>query len=380
MQTKANPRRVRVKKHPGVYYRDTPHGRRYEITYYDSDGRRRWERVAGGLDDAVARRGDVVGTKHRGERVGKTLLTLEQYTPTWLELQTHLRPKTRSEYERHLRQHVLPLLGRRRLGDIREDDIARLIAKLRERGYAGSSIRGTLTPLSRLLGHAARRGLIPYNPVQRLEVGERPKLERREKRILPPKEMKRLLDNAGRYRALIATAIFTGMRLGEIVGLVWGDVDLTAGVIHVRYQLDLQGNRVAPKTPQAQRSIVVIPALVAILREHRRISSFTDNNDFVFASERGTPLSHGNVQHRALNQPAAAAGITGKPKLRFHDLRHTYASMLIAQGANVVFVSQQLGHANPAITLSVYAHEFARAEHAERVTAAVQQHLGSVLQ
>ena len=112
MQNKANPRRVRVKKHPGVYYRDTANGRRYEITYYGSDGRRRWERVVGDLADAVARRSDVVGKKHRGERVGKTLLTLEEYMPTWLELQTHLRPKTRSEYERHLRQHVFPLLGR----------------------------------------------------------------------------------------------------------------------------------------------------------------------------------------------------------------------------------------------------------------------------
>jgi integrase len=379
MQNKANPRRTRVKKHPGVYYRDTAHGRRYEITYYDSDGRRRWERIAGDLADAVARRAEVVGKKHRGERVGKTLLTLEEYMPTWLELQTHLRPKTHSEYERHLRQHVLPLLGRRRLGDIREDDIARLIAKLRERGYAGSSIRGTLTPLSRLLGHAARRGLIPANPVQRLEVGERPKLERREKRILSPEEMKRLLDNAGRYRALIATALFTGMRLGEIIGLVWDDVDLTAGVIHVRYQLDLRGDRVAPKTPQARRAIVIVPALVTVLEQHRERSSFTERRDFVFASERGTPLSHGNVQHRALNHSAAAAGITGEPKLRFHDLRHAFASMLIAQGANVVFVSQQLGHANAAITLGVYAHEFARAEHAERVVNAVQRRLGHVL-
>jgi integrase len=96
-------------------------------------------------------------------------------------------------------------------------------------------------------------------------------------------------------------------------------------------------------------------------------------------SRPGTSLSHGNVQHRALNQSAASARITGQPKLRFHDLRHTFASMLIAQGANVVFVSQQLGHANPAITLGVYAHEFAQAEHAERVVAAVQQHLGNVL-
>jgi integrase len=113
--------------------------------------------------------------------------------------------------------------------------------------------------------------------------------------------------------------------------------------------------------PQAERQVVIVPALTAVLEKHRDQSPFTAAHDFVFASTRGTPLGHRNVQRRALEQPATAAGITGEPKLRLHDLRHTFASMLIAQGANVVFVSQQLGRANPAITLSVYAHEFARA-------------------
>ena len=124
---------------------------------------------------------------------------------------------------------------------------------------------------------------------------------------------------------------------------------------------------------------MIVPALTTVLKKHRGESPFIADNDFVFASTRGTPLGHRNVQRRALEQPAIAAGITGEPKLRFHDLRHTFASMLIAQGANVVFVSQQLGHANPAITLSVYAHEFARAEHAERIIKTLQRQLGHVL-
>jgi integrase len=379
MQPNGNPRRVRVKRHPGVYYREGSAGRHYEITYYDSAGRRRWERVPGDLDDAVARRAQIVRDKHRGERVGRTLLTLREHAPIWLEQQHQLRPKTRSEYERHLTQHVLPVLGRYRLTDINEDHIAQLIAHMQKQGYAAWSIRATLTPLSRLLGHAARRGLIPQNPVRRLEVGERPRVQRRDKRILTTDEMRRLLDEARRYRPLIATALFAGLRLGELLGLVWADIDLTHRAIHVRKQLDLNGDRVAPKTPQAERTVVIPRSLVAALKAHHAEAAFTDPCDFVFASTRGTGLSHRNVQRRALEEPAKRAGITGEPRLRFHDLRHTYASVLIAQGANVVFVSQQLGHANPAITLSVYAHEFARAEHADRVVGAVETALKGVL-
>lgn len=129
---------------------------------------------------------------------------------------------------------------------------------MQEGGSAGWTIRGALSPLSRVLGHAARRGLIAENPMTRLERGERPAIAKREKRILDRAEIERLLaaanDSKTPYRTLIATAVFTGLCQGELLGLVWADIDFDAALIRVRKQLDRSsGARVEPKTQAAVR-------------------------------------------------------------------------------------------------------------------------------
>ena len=379
MQNKASPRRLRVKRHPGIYYRETAQGRSYEITYYDSDGRRRWERVPGDLETAVARRADVVGKKHRGERVAPSALRFEPFAAEWLESQTNLRPRTRAQYDRQIRLHLVPTLGKLKVQDINEDRIAALLARMQRDGYAAWTIKGVLTPLSRILGHAARRGVIPQNPVRRLETSERPRVENHPKRILSSDEMQLFLGHATNYRTLLATALFTGVRLSELLGLRWQDIDFDRDEIHVRQQLGRDGKPAPPKTPQSVRDIVLMPALAILLTRHRDDTTHSEPSDYVFTTRTGTPLSHRNVQRSALDLTIKRAKLTGTPKLRFHDLRHTFASLLIAEGANVVFVSRQLGHANPAITLSVYAHEFARAEHATRLVTALERGYGHLL-
>jgi integrase len=159
------------------------------------------------------------------------------------------------------------------------------------------------------------------------------------------------------------------MRLGELLGLKWGDVDFAASVVRVRRQADRQGKLASPKTRQGSRDIVLAPPLAKLLREHRLASRFSTDADFVFASATGGPLNGRNVSRRGLDKALDAAELG---KLRFHDLRHTYASLLIAEGLNVVFVSRQLGHASPDITLRVYAHLFDAAEHAGRASAALE--------
>jgi len=156
--------------------------------------------------------------------------------------------------------------------------------------------------------------------------------------------------------------------LGELLGLTWADVDLDEGVVRVRRQIDREGNRVEPKTPQAKRAIVLMPALSRLLREHRIASPYSAPGDFVFASQIGEAMEHRNVAQRGLDRAVRLAELDdpGKPKLRFHDLRDGFASALIAQGADVVFLSRQLGHASPQITLGTYAHLYAEAAHATR--------------
>ncbi|MBA2643147.1 MAG: site-specific integrase [Actinobacteria bacterium] len=383
MQSKANVRRVRVNGRRGIYYRLGADGkRRYEITYRDSDGRQRWKTVSGGLKDAQTALEDIHGRRRRGERVSPTRATFAEVAEAWLATQTQLRPRTRASYESLLRVHVVPRIGRLRIAEITEDDVAFVIAEMQKGDSKAWTIRTALTPLGRVLSYAARRGFIAVNPIRHLERGERPSPGRREMRILQRGEITALLDVADpRYRPLLAIAVFTGLRLGELLGLAWQDVDLGDGVIHVRKQLDRDGQRVAPKTPQAMRDVVLMPALGRLIREHRLASRHSRPRDLVFASALGTGLDRRNVSRRGLERAVERAGLgdPSRPTLRFHDLRHTFASLLVAQGMNVVFVSRQLGHASPDITLRVYAHLFDSAEHSRRASELLDAEFGAIV-
>jgi integrase len=272
---------------------------------------------------------------------------------------------------------VLPRLGTRRLDEIDVDDILGLIADLRDLGYAEWTIRSVLKPLSGLFAHAQRRDLIAVNPLSKLERSERPRASRREQRILNRDEIARLLESAApRYRTLLATAVFSGLRQGELLGLRWRDVDLTEEVIHVRRALDRHRRDMPPKTQHGVRDVVLMPGLAQALKRHQHQTRFSGPNDFVFTTQLGGPLNWANVSPRALKPALKAAGIQ---PLRWHDLRHTFASLLIAGGANVVFVSRQLGHSSTDITLRVYAHLFDGAEQAHRTRQMLQEMFGSVI-
>ena len=312
------------------------------------------------------------------DQTGPTAPLLAEYAATWLEsIRGLVRPRTYEGYSYRLERHILPRLGQQRLDEISVDDVLTLIGELREGGYSGWSIRSILTPLSRLFSHAVRRGLIAASPISKLDRSERPAVWKREQRVLNGEEIGRLLEAASpRYRTLIASAILTGLRQSELLALRWRDVDFEEQIIRVRSALDRHGNDVPPKTEHALRDVILIPALAEALREHREQSPFKEADDFVFASRVGTPLHWRNVSRRALKPALQSAGIE---PLRWHDLRHTFASLLIGGGANVVFASRQLGHGSSDITLRVYSHLFDRAEQAQRTRDLLESALGSVV-
>ena len=346
-----------------------------------SVGHRRFKTVPGNLADAQAALDEISTRLRRGDRIVPSRVTLAQLSKEWLDGQAQLRPRTREKYDGAIRCHIVPTLGHLKVTQVTEDHILALIAGMRERGLAAWTIRGTLTPLGRILAYGVRRGHLAANPMSRLERGERPAIEPTEKRILNRDEIQALLAAASlKYRPLIATAAFTGLRLGELLGLVWTDVDFDAGYLHVRKQLDRSGHRVAPKTKKAVRDVVLMPALGRVLREHRLASPYSADTDPVFASAAGTPLGYRNVERRGLHAAADAAGLNapGLPKLQLHHLRHTFASILVSEGLDIVTVSRQLGHATPAITLAVYAHLFDQERHADRTRKAMEERFGSV--
>lgn len=382
MHFQPNPRRVNVDR--GIYFRQTAGGRRYEIGYQGSDGRWRWRVIEGGLKEARVARAEVISKLARGERVAPSRRAFAEVADAWLAAKTRLAPRTRHRYEEILRVHLLPRFAARRISDLCEDDVLWLIAEVEAAGCSAGTARKVLVVLSGILGYAARRGMLAMNPVLQLERGERPQPERREMRILDRHGIERLLQAAApNYRPLLATAVFTGLRLGELLGLTWADLDLNAGLVRVRKQLDRTGERVRPKTPCAIRDVELMPALARALlahRERRFAIGQARSEDFVFGTGQGTPLHYRNVGRRGLDAAVDRAGLASAPRLRFHDLRHTFASLLIADGADVVFVSRKLGHASVKTTLDVYAHLFDAAEHGQRFRDALESAFGKVLE
>jgi integrase len=238
------------------------------------------------------------------------------------------------------------------------------------------TVAGALGTLQSVIRFALRNSWMAQNPVERLESAERPHPIRRRQRVLGRDEIIRLLTAcAPRYRTLIATALYSGLRISELLGLLWSDLDLDRGELHVRAQLSrarrgVPSKRITLKTPAAYRDVPLAPQLVSRLREHRREVPPVGEEAWVFHTGAGTPFGHRNVESRALNKAASLAGLDDGtwPRLRFHDLRHTFASHLIIDlRLDVAQVSRILGHAQVGTTLDVYTHLFDQVRHSHEV-------------
>jgi integrase len=270
------------------------------------------------------------------------------------------RARTLEAHRYYVDRHLLPVFAARRVSSITVDDIAAFLAETRSSGASAKTAANALATLQSIMRD------------------ERPRPGRRQQRVLGRAEIGRLLYASSPCdRPIIATALFTGLRISELLGLVWGDIDMTGGVISVRAQLSRAhrgepARRVQPKTPASIRQVPLVAQLARILAEHRLASPSGRDDDWVFTTSRGTPHGHRNIARRGLGWAADAAGLnTGEwPPLRFHDLRHTFASHLILDlGVDVAQVSRILGHASVTITLDVYTHLFDDARHRREIRA-----------
>jgi integrase len=364
MQAKPNPcpRRKPVARHPGIYYRPRQGGKvgaPYEIRYLDSSGVRRWEVIHGSLDDAEARRAELLLRRRRGARIEPTRQSFEQYAHAWLARQ-NVRPRTEEKYRWALEQHLIPYFGRRQLNQISADDIAAFIATMRRKGLRGWTITSALRPLSIILSQAARKGRIPTNPLNQLERGERPTHDdQRPKRILSLDEMRAVIACADseQYRCLLELLLAAGLRIGEALGLTVSDLNPQHSLIRVDYQLDRDGKRSQLKTEESRRTLdIPSPLIRRLLTLVEERGQLFNPNAFVFASRNETGLGR-KVAREALKRAAHAAKLTD-PEPTLHDLRHSHASMLIALDNSVVDVQHRLGHRKPDTTLRIYTHQW----------------------
>src|SRR5215207_4101925 len=368
--------RVRVER--GIYRQRNG---KYAVCWRHA-GRLRFRTV--GFDVAAARRARLalIAATRDGKVPVSPRLRFETVAGWWLErfeakvAAGERHPRTLEAHRYQLDRHLLPALGARRIASITVDDVAELLHRLRGKGCSAKTSVSALATLESVMRFARRRGWIVADPVERLERDERPRPAPRRQRVLGRAQIERLLAVcAPRDRLMVATVLYTGLRISEMLGLVWDDVDFDPGVIHVRAQLSrahrgAPARRVPPKTVASVRDIPLVAQLARLLAAHKQASRFARGDDWVFATARGTPYGHRNVSRRCLGRAAQLAGLNddGWPPLRFHDLRHTFASHLIIDlGLHVAQVSRILGHSRITVTLDIYTHLFEDARHARDI-------------
>jgi integrase len=290
-------------------------------------------------------------------------LTVEQYLTSWLEevARRTVRPRTYQNYELIVRRHIVPAIGRVRMNRLAAADVRRLLNRAADRDYSPSTVRHIHAVLRVALEQAVRDDLLPRN-VARLVQGPK----KRTAPIVPldVAEARRLLNEAreDRLYALWAVALGVGLRKGEALGLGWHAVDLDAGVLRVERTLQRIGGALRLDEPTTERSkrTVRLPAVcVEALRRHqerqaeeRAAAHYWVDTGLVFTTKIGTAIDPRNV-NRWLAELCSRAGVRS---IRPHDLRHTCASLLLAQGVPARVVMEILGHSQIAVTMDIYSH------------------------
>lgn len=290
--------------------------------------------------------------------------TVAQFLTTWLEnsAKPRLRPSTYRSYSDLIHLHLIPSLGHLRLDRLGPAQVqAMLNAKLAS-GLSPRRVEFLRAVLRTSLNQAIKWEMLTKNAAA---LADSPRVTRRPVQVLSPAEAQRLLDAArdDRFEAVYAVALSLGLRQGEALGLRWQDIDLTEQrltVVHALQRVDGKLTLVEPKTARSRRSIKVPAVIADVLAKHRkrqfedrlRAGARWQHSDLVFTTTIGTPLEGTTVTHRFPHLLAAA----GLPRIRFHDLRHSCASLLLAQGVSPRAVMETLGHSQISLTMNTYTH------------------------
>jgi len=279
-------------------------------------------------------------------------ILFEEYSQRWLSdyAKISVKKSTYKSYSDIVRLHLNPRFGKKFLHSIRTVDIQKLVSdKITKDGLSPKSAVNILIPLKEMFKHAVIWGYINRDPSQYVK---RPRVEQEEMDFLTPDEVRLFLDHVNPvYYALFLTAVMTGMRRGEVIALQWGDIDWNSSQISVRRSFS-KGEIIQPKTKNSIRRIVMSPVLKQSLEQHQLFGGNSEM-DFIFPNEVGLPLDPENLIKREFHPALERAGLR---RIRFHDLRHSYASLLISQGENIKFIQSQLGHASAKTTLDRYGH------------------------
>lgn len=331
------------------------------------DGKRRQkrERVRGTKRQAEERLRELLTEIQQNGYVAPERMTVGEYLDRWLETQQQTVRETTVRSRKQFINRWRPLIGPILLTKLTTMDLQISVGRLSDR-LAPNTKRRTVEVLHTALKQAVSWGLIPKNPLQGIQ---RPRSEHKEMRVWTEEQATAFLDAIRHRRAwrLFHVALFTGMRQGELLALAWDDVDFQEGIIHVRRSLaqrNESGRSVAkiqePKTRKSRRQIPLDSNTLTVLKVHRHLQlegrlaarERWQNHDLVFCTRSGKHLTEPYLR-QVLQQGIKTAMV---PAVRFHDLRHTHATLLLARGVHIKVVAERLGHSNVAFTMQTYAH------------------------
>jgi integrase len=367
-------------RYPGIFKR----GGRHVVTI--RAGGRQVKRTTRTLDEARRLRASLTADRDRGEFQQQTRVTVHEFAREWVERyqgtgRRGFRENTRVEYRRLLEAYALRFFSeRKRLTEVTPRDLAQLIAWLADEQTHGkrlsdSSIANATVPLRAMFATAVREGLLRHNPATNLALPHRAVIREDEDEEVRPLSREQLSDFLAlvhpRHRLLFEVLASCGLRISEAIGLRWRDLHLDGANPHLKVRRAIVKKRVEPpKTRHGRRQVPLSADLVFALRARCAESEWASADALVFCSLAGTPLDPDNLRTRVLKPVAQEVGA---PWAAFHTFRHTYASLMLAGGANVLQLSRALGHHSPAFTLTVYTH-LLDGEHAPALDLARELH------
>ncbi len=332
---------------------------------WDDEGRRIRKTVSAKTrNDALAKLRVVQRHLEDGLPVPDASLTVEQLVERWYDevLRHQVAMSAADNYRSIAKRHIYPTLGKKRLSNLTVGDVDRLISSKVDAGYSTSTVRRIRSILAQALDQAIRWGSVNRNVAT---LSRPPKQQRSEGRTMTPEEARTLLEAVEGHRneALYALMLSTGLRRGEALGLKWQDFDPATGVLQIRRQLKREGGALVTsdtKTARSRRAVNLPTPMIATLKDHlarqeqeaAELGGAWQQSGFIFVTSVGTPMDPRNM-YRDFQKICNEAGLGNWHP---HELRHSAASLMLAQGVKLQVVSEVLGHASIRMTADVYGH------------------------
>jgi len=327
---------------------------------YDNDGKRRRRTLFGATKQQVQEKlGKLSREVTHLSDIEPQRIKVGEYLDRWLKdgAKPRVRTTTFANYERAVKLHIKPYLGGLQLVRLSGLNIHGLYSTLEQAGKSPETIRLTHAVLHRALRQAVKWRLIPFNMCADVD---RPKVEKKSLSPYTAEQAKALLAAAqgDRYEAVYVLAVTAGMRLGELFGLQWSDVNLTGKAIMVQHALvELSGKLTLtePKTARGRRRIELPDMAIEALKRHqaRMREEGLAGVGYVFCNREGRPLRRSHFHFQQFKPLLERANL---PDIRFHDLRHTSATLLLSQGVHPKVVQERLGHSQISVTMDTYSH------------------------